>query len=81
LFGILTGFVIRHKNINLPQANFVYNEVFEDVQREFVINGLLQFTNYSVEVAAVTIGTGVFSELLVVRTDQDGEFLFQNCFE
>ena len=72
LFGILRGFTIRYLNNDSPQGSYEYvrGEIGSG-DRSYTIRGLLQFTNYSVEVAAVTVGDGVFSDPLSVRTDQD----------
>ncbi len=73
LFGILRSFTVRYMNVELPNPQFVYHRNISNTARSFVIAGLIQFTNYSVELAAVTIGDGEFSDPKIVRTDQDSE--------
>ena len=43
--------------------------------QSIIISGLRPFTNYSVTVAAVTVGAGPFSEPTVIMTDSDSEFV------
>lgn len=73
IFGIIRSYTIRYMNNELQNAPFGFRRNISNTSRQFVFDGLLQFTNYSVEIAAVTVGEGVFSDPLFTRTDQDGE--------
>ena len=71
-FGILRAFIIRYALASTPD---MYNstENIPSAQRTYVVEGLLEFTNYTIEVAAITVGRGVFSDPIIVITDQDSE--------
>ena len=73
LYGILRGYLIRYINNDDPGSGYMYNDSILDTDRSFIIERLLQFTNYSVEVAAVTIGDGVYSDPVSVLTNQDSK--------
>ena len=50
------------------------NTIIEFVSNQhssYVIQNLKEFTNYSIEVAAVTVGEGPYSTPITVTTDQD----------
>ena len=70
--GDVTGYVIRYTGLvggGVSQVMMVGNDTFESV-----ISGVVAFTNYSIEVAAVnTIGTGPFSDVVYVLSGQDSE--------
>lgn len=65
-------------NTDLPNPQFVYIRIIPSANRSFIIDELIQFTNYNVELAAVTIGDGEFSDPRTVRTDQDSECALNN---
>ena len=73
LYGILRGFRIRYvvtMNASIPGAS-VTTELISEQQTSYTISNLEEFTNYSVEVTAVTVGEGPYSSPIVVITDQD----------
>ena len=47
-------------------------ELIPEQQLSYIIHNLEEFTNYSIEVTAVTVGEGPFSTPIIVVTDQDG---------
>ena len=47
-------------------------ELIPEQQLSYIIENLEEFTNYSIEVTAVTVGEGPFSTPIIVITDQDG---------
>ncbi len=49
-------------------------EMINVVNRSLIIDGLMEFTNYSVEVTAVTVGEGPYSDPVTVITDQDSKY-------
>ena len=71
LYGILRGFRIRYfvaRNSN-NMSNTI--QLVSDQHSSYVIQNLKEFTNYSVEVAAVTVGEGPYSTPIIVTTDQN----------
>ena len=71
LYGILRGFRIRYfvaRNSNNMNNTI---ELVSDQHSSYVIQNLKEFINYSVEVAAVTVGEGPYSTPIIVTTDQD----------
>lgn len=71
LFGILRSYRVRIAVTG--QTNFSVIEV-PSLVTVLLIGDLMEFTNYSVEVTAVTVGEGPYSDPVVVTTDQDSEF-------
>ena len=71
LYGVLRGFRIRY--VVVRNSNNMSNtiELVSDQHSSYVIRNLKEFTNYSVEVAAVTVGEGPYSTPIIVTTDQD----------
>ena len=72
LYGILRGFRIRY--VVARNSNNMSNTIIEfvsDQHSSYVIQNLKEFTNYSIEVAAVTVGEGPYSTPITVTTDQD----------
>ncbi len=49
-------------------------EMINVVNRSLIIDRLMEFTNYSVEVTAVTVGEGPYSDPVTVITDQDSKY-------
>ena len=47
-------------------------ELIPEPQLSYIIENLEEFTNYSIEVTAVTVGEGPYSTPIVVITNQDG---------
>jgi len=73
LYGILRGFRIRYvvaTNANIPSAS-VTTELISEQETSYTIVNLEEFTNYSIEVTAVTVGEGPYSSPIIVITDQD----------
>ena len=73
LYGILRGFRIRYvvaTNANIPSAS-VTTELISEQETSYTIVNLEEFTNYSIEVTAVTVGEGPYSSPIIVTTDQD----------
>ena len=71
LYGILRGFRIRYgvaMDTNITNTT----ELIPEQQLSYIIQNLEEFTNYSIEVTAVTVGEGPFSTPIIVITDQDG---------
>ena len=69
LYGILRGFRIRYAtNANITTTT----ELIPEQQSSYIIHDLEEFTNYSIEVTAVTVGEGPYSTPIIVITDQDG---------
>ena len=69
--GDVTGYVVKYTRMNsgVSQVMMVGSDTFESV-----IPGLVAFTNYSVEVAAVNVnGTGPFSDIVYGVTKQDSK--------
>ena len=74
LYGILRGYTVRYLNNQSPGQGYVYiRGAIPASSTTYTISGLLQFTNYSVEIAAVTVGEGVFSDPMSAVTDEDGK--------
>ena len=69
LYGILRGYRIHYipmDGTNTP--NFEMTGLITSTTLE----NLSEFTNYSIEVAAVTIGGGPYSNPIFIQTDPDG---------
>ena len=75
IFGILRRFEIRYFISSQPHLKTNLTDTATAVE----IRGLEKFTNYSIEVSAVTIGNGPFSTPIYVVTDEDGKFHFTVC--
>ena len=73
LYGILRGFRIRYvvaMNASIPGAS-ITTELIPVQNTLYTIVNLEEFTNYSIEVTAVTVGEGPYSTPIIVITDQD----------
>ena len=57
-------------NASIPSA-IVTTELISEQQTSYVIVNLEAFTNYSIEVTAVTVGEGPYSTPIIVITDQE----------
>ena len=71
-FGILRRFEIRYYITSLPENPIIISNIPAN-RRMFDIKQLLEFTNYSVQVSAVTVGNGPFSSPVTVVTDEDSK--------
>ena len=83
-FGILRHFIIRYAVANESETfnttdfsttDFNTTELIPASDISFTIQGLLEFTNYSVAVAAITVGRGPYSPPFYVITDQDSMYI------
>ena len=72
IFGILRSYEIRY-SIGKPDNNPVFISDRPAEERMFEITRLLEFTNYSVEVSAITVGNSPFSSPVYVVTDEDSK--------
>ena len=75
LNGVLRGYRIQYTPSNGLQA-----PQYQDVSygnTSVLLEGLEEFTNYSINVAAVTIGVGVYSDVLFTITYQDSTCVWQ----
>ena len=82
-FGILRAFIIRYA-LASDQEAYNYTTISSDVTTH-IIEGLLEFTLYNIEIAASTVGIGPFSDPVSVMTDEDSELeglweLSQKCW-
>ena len=69
LYGVLRGFRIRYAtNTNISNTT----ELIPEQQSSYTIHNLEEFTNYSIEVTAVTVGEGPYSSPIIVITEQGG---------
>ena len=71
LYGILRGFRIRY-GVAMDMNITTTTELIPEQQLSYIIENLEEFTNYSIEVTAVTVGEGPYSTPIIVITDQDG---------
>ena len=70
LFGILRGYIIRFVPGEMDIVNST--ELIPSDTTSFTLENLLEFTNYSIEVTAVTgAGEGPYSPPVYVVTNQD----------
>ena len=72
-FGIIRYYTVRYKVSMNSVGSIVSVNVTDILHRSLLINDLMEFTNYSVEVTAVTIGEGPYSDPVTVVTDQDSK--------
>ena len=82
LFGILRGYIIRY--VPVTEMDIVNStELIPPNRNSFTLENLLEFTNYSIEVTAVTgAGEGPYSTPVYVVTNPDSElpeFISCNC--
>ena len=78
LYGILRGFRIRY-GVAIDTDITNTTELIPEQQSSYIIQNLEEFTNYSIEVTAVTVGEGPYSTPIIVITDQDGELYANVC--
>ena len=79
-YGILRRFEIRFFIPSRPEDSL---EFITDIPAESIsyeITSLLEFTNYSIEVSAVTIDNGPFSNPVYVVTDEDSKYNIMPVF-
>ncbi len=73
-YGILRGYIIRYfpvEDIDNETAYLMIN-VTDPTETNFTLDSLMEFVNYSIQVTAVTVGRGPFSDPIIIRTDSDG---------
>ena len=74
VLGILLGFNVYYLNVNDSGAFWEVNTVWDPMARQTMLNGLQEYRDYNITVTAFTsIGDGVNSPFIVVRTDEHGE--------
>jgi len=86
--GDVTGYVIRYTRVGGGVSQMIIVNGSSAGLRTSVITGLVAFTNYSVEVAAVNVnGTGPFSDPFTGLSGQDSkeththaDLSFAQCF-
>ena len=74
-FGILRSFEIRYYITSRPENSLQFIQNIPSTDKEYEITGLMEFTNYSVEVSAITIDNGPFSSPVTVVTDEDSKMI------
>ena len=65
-------------NASIPGAS-VTTELISEQETSYTIVNLEEFTNYSIEVTAVTVGEGPYSTPIIVITDQDCKIQIIDC--
>ena len=71
--GVLRGYVIEYWPVD--DVNDTANTTVEPWKTEVEITNLKKFTNYTIKFAAMTAkGVGNWSEIIVMRTDEDSKF-------
>ena len=76
VLGILLGFNVYYLNVNDSGAFWEVNTVWNPLAHQSTLNGLQEYRDYSITVTAFTsIGDGVNSFSIVVRTDEHGQCL------
>ena len=78
LYGILRGFRIRYVVV-MNESATVTSELISEQRTSYTIVNLEEFTNYSIEVTAVTVGEGPYSTPIIVITDQDCKIQIIDC--
>ena len=70
LYGILRGYRIRY--VPMDGTNTPNFEMTGRLITSTTLVNLSEFTNYSIEVTAITIDDGPYSDPIFIRTDPDG---------
>ncbi len=73
-YGILRGYIIRYVPVeDISNANaYLMTNLIEPTETNYTLENLLECVNYSIEVTAVTVGNGPFSDPVYVRTNLNG---------
>ena len=79
LYGTLRNFIIRYNDSSTPANVTEPAQSNEEQGYSIMITGLLEFTNYSVQVSAVTVDSGPYSDPVIVQTDQDCKYINSLC--
>lgn len=66
--------LVRHYVINITEVNTGIDWYLTSSSPEVTLSDLHPYNNYSIVVAAYTIGTGPFSDPLLITTAQDGNY-------
>ena len=78
LYGILRGFRIRYV-VAMNESVTITTELISEQRTSYTMVNLEEFTNYSIEVTAVTVGEGPYSTPIIVITDQDCKIQIIDC--
>ena len=78
LYGILRGFRIRYV-VAINESVTITTELISEQRTSYTMVNLEEFTNYSIEVTAVTVGEGPYSTPIIVITDQDCKIQIIDC--
>ena len=71
--GDVTGYVIRYTRVGTGVSQMI---TINSRSNGSLISGLMAYTNYSVQVAAVNVnGTGPFSDVVIGLSGQDSKTL------
>ena len=72
--GMITNYTVEFSSL----GGSVIPGVLMVNERRFIASGLTPFTNYTFRVAGVnSIGTGPFSDLITIQTDEDSKAMIQ----
>lgn len=84
LNGILRGYEVRWKQVNSSEdyfrniTNSTTNSSASDIIREIRLTNLSLYTNYSFEVAAITVAVGKFSDKYYFMSQEGGKHFLIN---
>ena len=82
LYGMLRNFSIQYSSPDDPSTPGNVTELAQSNEEQgysIMITGLLEYTNYSVQVSAVTVDSGPYSDPVIVQTDQDCKYINSRC--
>ena len=72
--GEVIGYVIRYTIVGTGDSQVMNVDEFNEDFQESIISGLVAFTNYSIEVAAVNVnGTGQYSDAVFGLSGEDSK--------
>ncbi len=54
------------------ESAYLMINVIDPTVTNFTLDSLMEFVNYSIQVTAVTVGSGPFSDPIYIRTNLDG---------
>ncbi len=69
-FGIIRSYSVLYRVTMEAGSGITINVI----NRSLIIDRLMEFTNYSVEVTAVTVGEGPYSDPVTVVTEQSSKY-------
>ena len=64
--------IVRHYSINITEIATGVMLLLRDSSSPVLVSSLHPYSNYSVEVAAFTVGLGPYSNTEVIQTAEDG---------